>query len=232
MGCFQQMFLVYCVICPQLNSQSIQPLGGRGLCMPVTVHLRQPAQHLSIFLSLGFTWSQESLLRRHADGPEEWGVNTPLNSPPLMGSGCSWIFAQASGPWRDDSDELSIHFLTSPRLAWAPVAHRNNQLGNAQFITCAMAHLTLPVPSFLLPGITSQINDLYPILSFASAFKGTQAKSSRCFCRFFLSYYFFTAPTYFGSNFLGANPVLVLRNPKATASCERSLRQEFWPKER
>lgn len=40
-----------------------------------------------------------------------------------------------------------------------------------------VAHLTLPVPSFLLPGITSQINDLYPTHSFASAFKGTQAKA-------------------------------------------------------
>lgn len=38
-----------------------------------------------------------------------------------------------------------------------------------------VAHLTLPVPSFLLPGITSQINDLYPTPSFASVFKGTQA---------------------------------------------------------
>lgn len=40
-----------------------------------------------------------------------------------------------------------------------------------------VARLTLPVPSFLLPGITSQINDLYPPHSFASAFKGTQAKA-------------------------------------------------------
>lgn len=48
--------------------------------------------------------------------PGNEGVNTRMNIPQATRSGCWWILAQASDPWRDDSDDLSIHFLTIPQL--------------------------------------------------------------------------------------------------------------------
>lgn len=151
---------VRCVLCPQLNSHSIQLWWGFWACpWPCTS---------VILLSISLFFCPRALPEAQkvcSEGmqlaPGREGVNTPLNSPPLMRSGCWWIFAQASSLWRDDSDELSIHFLTIPQLDWAPIAHSNNQLSNVQFITCASRPSYSPCS--LIPASWDHFPNKWPI---------------------------------------------------------------------